>query len=159
MQRTFFHFGGRHLTAVGLAILMLASLGCASDDPSGPDADFTAPSVNTTDPLPEATGVGLITASFSESMLITSIQDSTFTVTGPGREVLPGIVTYNSYTRIAQFLPDHALTSDTGYTAMVTTGVQDLSGNAMAADYSWRFTTSEFGPGRPHHIPTRPEVH
>jgi hypothetical protein len=142
MRSTFARALGRHLTAGSLAMSMLMGLGCDSDDPSGPGSDNTAPTVTTTNPLPGATGVAVITASFSEAMLISSIKASTFYLTGPGTVVIPGSVTYNFETRIAQFVPNNSLAPDTGYTATVTTGVQDLAGNALAADHSWNFTTA-----------------
>ena len=147
MRRTFAHSLGRHLTAGSLALLMLVGIGCDSDDPSGP-SDNTAPTVMTTNPLPGATGVAVITARFSEPMLVSSIESSTFILTGPGTVVIPGTVTYNFETRIARLVPDNSLAADTGYTATVTTGVKDLAGNALADDHSWNFTTSESPSGQ-----------
>ncbi len=143
MRSTFAHSLARQLTAASLALLMLVGIGCDSDDdPSGPGKDATAPTVSAVNPLPGATGVAVITASFSEAMAISSIQSSTFIVTGPGTVLIPGSVTYNSETRIARFVPDNSLAADTGYTATITTGAQDLAGNALDDDHSWSFTTS-----------------
>jgi hypothetical protein len=42
---------------------------------------------------------------------------------------------------IAIFNPTGALAYGTAYTARVTIGVQDVSGNSMASDHVWTFTT------------------
>lgn len=142
MRPTTPHPRRRHLAAASLAILMFVSLGCGSDSTNNPDSDNTAPAVSATNPLPGATGVAVITAAFSEAMLISSIDASNFTVSGPGTVAIAGTVNYDSAARVAQFIPDDALVPDTGYTATVTTGVRDLAGNALAADHSWSFTTA-----------------
>lgn len=43
--------------------------------------------------------------------------------------------------RTATFTPLADLDYDTAYTATITTGVKDLAGNAIEADYVWSFTT------------------
>lgn len=148
MQHTFANSRGRHLAAMSLATLMFVSLGCGTDGPNNPGSDNIAPAVTTTNPLPGATGVAVITASFNEPMRISSVEESTFVLTGPGSVVLPGTVSYSSETQIAHFFPDNALAPDTAYTATVTTGTRDLAGNPLAADHSWTFTTSAFPSGQ-----------
>ncbi len=39
------------------------------------------------------------------------------------------------------FTPSSNLAYSTTYTGTITTGVRDLAGNAMAANYIWSFTT------------------
>jgi hypothetical protein len=43
------------------------------------------------------------------------------------------------------FIPEDTLMSNHTYTATVTTGITDTLGNALAADYSWSFTTLPAG--------------
>ena len=53
---------------------------------------------------------------------------------------ISGTVSYSGTT--ATFTPSANLSvSTTMYTARITTGVQDLAGNAMASDFTWSFTT------------------
>ena len=91
-----------------------------------------------------ATGVGVntpISATFSEAIDASTLNASTFTLTGPGGAVA-GTVTYNASTDTATFTPSTALAYSTTYTATITTGVTDTSGNPLASNYSWSFTTA-----------------
>lgn len=128
-----------------VALLLVAMVGCSDDDPVRPPTDTLAPTVSTTNPLNGSTGVAVITASFSEAMTPSSITASTFTLTGPGATTVAGAVAYNTTTNIATFTPTSALTASTTYTATITTGARDLSGNALASNYSWSFTTAAGG--------------
>ena len=110
---------------------------------TGAVADTTAPTVISTDPVNNATGVStnkIIAVTFSENMDATTIKTSTFTVTKPDTTALAGTVNYSGVT--AQFTPAGVLASNATYTVRVTTGVKDLAGNALAAIYTFKFTTS-----------------
>ena len=121
-----------------IALLLVAMAGCGDDDdPIRPPTDTLAPTVAATNPLNGATGVAVITASFSEAMTASTITTSTFTVTGPGATPVAGTVAYNTTTRIATFTPTSPLTASTAYTATITTGAEDLSGNGLASNYTW----------------------
>lgn len=106
------------------------------------DADTTGPSVRMTNPGDGVTGVALTTdvsVSFDEVVAATTLTPSSFTlVTGDGAVVDATVSTLGSD---ATLTPSVALEPDTEYTATVTTEVTDVSGNALAADYSWSFTT------------------
>ena len=98
--------------------------------------DETLPTITTTSPVNGATNVSInsnITATFSEYMDATSINDTTFIVNG-----VTGIVTFDGST-IATFTPSNPLTYSTTYTATITTGVMDVAGNHIATDYTWTF--------------------
>ncbi len=102
--------------------------------------DATPPTVTVVSPIAGATGVDpatLITATFSEAMLATTISTSTFTVSGG----VTGTVSYDPATWKATFTPSAALANGTNYTVTISTGVKDLAGNAMAAAKVWTFTT------------------
>jgi hypothetical protein len=94
------------------------------------------------------TGVGgicpntLVTATFSEAMTASTINTTTFTLTGPGLAAVPGTVAYVGSSDVATFTPTSALALNTLYTATITTGAQDLSGTPLASDYVWTFTTA-----------------
>jgi len=109
---------------------------------TGAIPDVTPPTVISTDPLNVAIDVALdkqITAAFSEEMDPTTITTATFTLKEGTTEV-SGTVTYAGTT--ATFSPLANLVSNTIYTATITTGSKDLSGNALVNDYVWSFTTA-----------------
>jgi hypothetical protein len=92
----------------------------------------------------------IITATFSEAM-------NSLSVTGPPPPAPPapqftlqetstlayvqGVVTYSAVGNMATFTPNALLTAGTEYTATILTGVMDLEGNQLVANYSWNFTT------------------
>jgi sugar lactone lactonase YvrE len=99
--------------------------------------DTTPPTVTATNPTNGATSVGggtSIQITFSESMLPSSINNTTITVSG-----IAGTVSLNGL--IATFTPTTSLSSSTTYTVTVTTGVRDTSNNALAAPVSFSFST------------------
>jgi len=81
-----------------------------------------------------------VTATFSEAMLASTINTTTFTLTGPGGTAVAGAVTYAAST--ATFTPTNPLALSTLYTATITTGAEDLNGDALANNYVWTFTTA-----------------
>jgi hypothetical protein len=109
---------------------------------TGPAA--TAPVVISTVPVNLATGVPtnqIVSATFSEAMNPATIDAATFTLTAPGAVAVPGTVAYSAAGSVATFTPSSALTTGTLYTATIATGAQDLGGTALAANYTWTFTT------------------
>lgn len=103
--------------------------------------DMTPPEVSATNPANNAIDVSTtsaITATFSEGMDASTITTATFTLSD-GAGAITGTVNYSGTT--ATFTPSDALQYSTTYTATITTGVKDLAGNAMTADYTWSFTT------------------
>jgi hypothetical protein len=136
------HNRKRFFTAWPLAALMVVAAGCnSSDDPVGVP-DTVAPTVSSTNPTEGATGVAVITATFSEAMMSSSISTASFAVSGPGVTPVVGVVTYNTSTHMATFTPTSALAASTDFTATVTTGARDAAGNALANDKMWNFATS-----------------
>ncbi len=135
-----------------LIVLLGTMAGCGSNatSPVAPQGDTVAPTVNSTDPLNGATSVLDITASFSEAMNPSTITAATFTVIGPGASPVTGTIAYSSSLDMASFVPSAALSSNTSYTAMITTGAQDVAGNALAINHAWSFTTkAAIGGGGP----------
>ncbi|MDP3436729.1 MAG: Ig-like domain-containing protein, partial [Bacteroidales bacterium] len=99
------------------------------------------PFVVSTDPLNNAVNVELdkkVTATFNTAMDPLSLNSTTFTVK-QGTIVIAGIVTY--FGNIATFTPNIALSPGTLYTGTITTGVKDVAGNQLSANYNWNFTT------------------
>jgi len=70
----------------------------------------------------------------------TSINPTTFTLTGPGAAAVAGTVSYSTIGETAIFTPSGALAANTAYTATIA-GVSDLAGNALASNFVWNFTT------------------
>ena len=99
------------------------------------------PMVAVTSPTTNETNVALnkiVEATFNMPMNSATITTSSFTLK-QGTSVIPGTVTYNANT--AFFKPTSSLTSNTIYTATITTAVQNLAGVSIATDYIWNFTT------------------
>ena len=100
-----------------------------------------SPTVLSTDPLNNATGVALnkvVAATFSVPMDPLTITTTTFTVKD-GATAVPGAVSYTGST--ASFTPTSALTANTVYTATITTGAKNVAGTPLAANFVWTFTT------------------
>ena len=100
-----------------------------------------SPTVASTDPANLATGVFLnkvVTATFNVPVDPLTVTTSTFTLK-QGTTSIAGSVSSSGST--ASFAPTANLTANTVYTATVTTGIKNTSGNSMASAYSWTFTT------------------
>jgi hypothetical protein len=82
----------------------------------------------------------VISATFNEPLDSSTATSANFIVVGTTQ--VPGTVSYNDATRTITFTPD-SLDSLTTYTAQLTTGIKDLSGNPLTDPYSWTFTTEQ----------------
>ncbi len=132
--------------------LFTATITTGAKDPTGAPLaanyvwTFTTappPTVVSTVPANGATAVALnatVTATFSEAMNPATITATTFTLTGPGATPVPGTVTYAGTT--ATLTPTSPLAAGTLFTATITTGAADPTGNALAANYVWTFTSA-----------------
>ncbi len=101
-----------------------------------------APTVTAVMPANTSTGVAIsstVTATFSEAMNASTITGSTFTLTPQGGSAVAANVSYAA--NVATLTPTLPLANNTTYTATITTGVQSSSGSALAANYTWTFTT------------------
>ena len=101
--------------------------------------DNTPPTVSSTNP---ATGdidipinTAAITATLSETIAPNSLTTTSITITGG----ITGTITLNDQT--LTFQPSGNLTANTIYAVTVKAGLKDLAGNALAANYSWTFTS------------------
>jgi hypothetical protein len=112
---------------------------------TGITTNTTAPTVIATVPASSATLVPTnsnVTATFSKAMdpsTITATSTFTLAVFGAGGAAVQGTVQYAG--TIATFTPTSALAAATEYTATITTAAKDLTGNALAANFVWSFTT------------------
>ncbi len=103
-----------------------------------------APTVSSTSPVADATGVAVdttVSVTFSEAMDAVTITTSSFTL-----DSVSGSVSYDSGTYTATFTPSANLAANTTYTATLSTAITDVAGNPLA-EYSWSFTTVTVTPG------------
>jgi hypothetical protein len=61
-------------------------------------------------------------------MTPSTINATSFLVTGPGAAAVPGSVSYNVSTHVATFSPTNALAAGTPYTATITSAAKDVAG-------------------------------
>lgn len=106
--------------------------------------DTTPPTVASTVPQDAALGVALnasISATFSEAMINSTLNTASYTLRPTaGGATVGGTVSVSGNT--ARFTPSASLAGSTQYTATITTAAKDAAGNALAANFTWRFTTA-----------------
>ena len=110
---------------------------------TGASTDAIAPTVSSTNPLSGAIGVGIdaaVNATFDKAMDSSTLNPATFTLTGPGATVVAGEVSYDVPDQIVTFTPTSALAATTTFTATISNGALDLSGNALPV-LVWTFNT------------------
>ncbi|MDF2388987.1 DUF4082 domain-containing protein, partial [Nostoc ellipsosporum NOK] len=116
--------------------------------------DTTPPTVTTTTPSSNATGVSTvttITATFSEAINPTSINSSSLELRNQGNTLITANVTYDEATRTATLTPTSPLAISTTYNLTIIGGainprVVDLAGNALANNFTFSFTTASTPP-------------
>jgi hypothetical protein len=106
--------------------------------PPPPPTDTTRPRVTSTSPAANATGVAPsanITATFSEAMMSSSINTTTFKLFKKGSTTkLSALVSYDGATKKATLDPTNNLRLGTTYKAVVTTGAKDMAGLQLDQD-------------------------
>ena len=130
----------------GLILVLILGLLAVIGSGSSNTPDETPPTVTVAFPSPAQTDVGLNvqpSVVFSEAMNTATINDTTFTLEETGGAAVAGTVSYSGNTAI--FVPSAPLSASTAYTATVTTGAQDLAGNALSAELGWSFITGTDG--------------
>jgi len=81
-----------------------------------------------------------VTATFATAMTASTINPSTFSLTGPSGAV-PGTVIYNATTNIATLTPSVSLAYGATYTATIAASVTDSLGGPLGMPETWSFTT------------------
>jgi hypothetical protein len=125
-------------------LLILVTTGCKDLDknPGTPGLNLpTVVSVSPSNGTTAACGTTIVNAAFSEAMDPSTINGTTFTLTGPNGATVSGQVSYSSTNNTATFTLSAPLAENTKYTATITTGAKDLYGNAVATNYVWSFTS------------------
>lgn len=118
--------------------------------------DTTPPTVTSTSPTNGATNVSTVTnvtATFSEVMNPTTINTGTFELRNSANALIASTVTYNDATRTAKLIPNSQLATSSTYKAILKGGstdprVKDQAGNALAANFTWTFTTASTLPSQ-----------
>jgi hypothetical protein len=108
---------------------------------TGTEVDGTAPIINSKAPLSDATDVPrnkTVSIVFNEEMDPATINSTTFTLK-QGTSAVAGVVAYTGTT--ATFTSTANLSANKLYTATITTGAKDKTGNALAINSTWNFTT------------------
>lgn len=109
----------------------------------GPAPDTTPPSIVSTVPGTDAADVFIntaITANFSEYIDYSTLSAATFTIRDASNNPVSGNVTGSGWS--ITFTPGAYLSPMETYTATITTGIADPSGNHLLQDHTWSFTTS-----------------
>jgi methionine-rich copper-binding protein CopC len=104
----------------------------------------TVPVVTSESPAPGATGVvntSVVTATFNEPVVASSITTSNFVLKDSKNNVIPAKVSYAASTRTATLTPSSPLSPAMTYTASIS-GVKDGAGRSMSFPFSWKFTVS-----------------
>ncbi len=120
----------------------------AWDFTTGAAPDTTPPTVlpGTLVPASNATNISIfptISVIFSEKVNPLTINSGTVKVSGNGSDV-PGTVTLDNTGTKTIFMLSGPLAYDTTYTVTIAggaSGVKDMAGNALVADYAWSFKT------------------
>ncbi|MCR6719800.1 MAG: Ig-like domain-containing protein [Chitinophagaceae bacterium] len=122
------------------------------------EPDLIAPTITAVTPANNATGVQptiVVTAVFSEELDVATINASTVELRNSANTLIPSTISYNNTTRTLSITPNSSLTGSMVFNVLIkagASGVKDLSGNALATNYTWSFATAStsisiFGPG------------
>ena len=129
-----------------IAFLLLITAGCSDPDESPRTIPgVTPPAVISVGPPQGANGIcpnTIVVATFNQAMNPSTINTTTFTLTGPGTASVTGQVAYDGPSHVATFTPLADLALNTLYTATITTGAKDAFGNPLASNFVWTFTTA-----------------
>lgn len=131
------------LSGLFIIIVLTLTSGCEKTLTGEPKNDNTAPHVISVAPANNSSSINLdskLTILFSEKMSASSFTAQSFTLK-KGTTVLAGNITLNKDS-LAVFTPAQNLENATAYNATLMTNVSDLSGNHIAQEYSWTFTTA-----------------
>ena len=104
--------------------------------------DATPPQVSRVSPEPDTECVApdaFVVAGFDEPLDSTTVDSTTFQLRDDAGRLVSAAVGYDGIT--ASLYPDLPLLLDERYDATLTTGIADLAGNPLAADFSWSFQT------------------
>lgn len=115
--------------------------------PPGVETDTTPPAVRAINPSDGSEGVtrtGAITAEFDEDIFAETVDEDSFTITrSADSNSHSGTVEFDADSNTASFSPNTPLSMLETYSATLGTEITDLSGNALAEEYTWSFTAAD----------------
>ncbi len=138
--------------AAALVLVVLAACGGGLDPILGTPSLARVPSVIATTPVassPAVTGVSTnarVTATFSQPMLASSINATSFTLACPAAAPVAATVSFNATTQVATLTPTSALPPTTTCVATIGSAVQDSAGIALGSAFVWSFVTGAAAP-------------
>ncbi len=128
-----------------LILISVVAFVAACGGGSTTSSDTTALLLSSTSPADGAIDVArdaVVSAEFNEDILNTSVDESSVQLM-LNDEAVEGTVSFDALSNTASLTPSSELALLGEYTATVTTGIADLSGNSLSADQSWSFTVSD----------------
>ena len=126
------------LLAMAGALLAACSSGHnTADAPIPPTVMAVVPAKAST----TAVNTTTVSATFDRAMNATTLNTGSFTLACPAGTPVSGTVSYADASRTATLTPDAMLPADTTCTATITTGAKDTMGVALAANFTWTFST------------------
>lgn len=131
------------MSAEGSGITRLTNNSVWDSDADWAPLDTAPPRIVKVRPAAGATGVPArtnVTATFSEAMKAGSLTRSTVKLVKKGTaRPVAATVAYNPETMTVTLNPSNNLLPRTTYTARITTGAQDATGNALPVSKTWSF--------------------
>lgn len=147
------------LGALFLSLALLPACGRSlvefGKDDNGPNGPPEVIAVVPLDGAVEVPPDTAISATFDRGMNAATIDGTTFTVQ-QGVVSVPGTVTYDAGSETATFTPAATLGTSAEYTATITTGAKDPDGTALAANFTWTFSTGSSAAIPPTVVSTTP---
>ncbi len=143
-----FQRGALYGATLTVLMVTLVAAGCGSSEdvvftgqgsPARPDSPLTVAIVNPGDGAVNVALNAAVFATFNQVVDRTSVSSTTFLVTGPNASPVAGSVTTTGGSAV--FTPSQPFAANTNYTATLTTGLRGENGLALAAPFSWSFTT------------------
>ncbi len=131
------------LTALALSALLhcgnniFKSLEDYNKPPFYLDVLSFAPSDGATEVLLDA----VVTVEFNDSINMSTVGGSTTFIVSDGASVVPGAFSYNTLSKTVTFTPAANFSESVDYSVSLTTGIKNLAGDSMTADFSWAFST------------------
>jgi Big-like domain-containing protein len=135
-----------HLIFISFLFTLLFACGGGGGSGGGGTTDTSAPTVSSTSPENLAFDVdrnSTLTATFDEDIFAITVDVASFSLETSDANIVSGTVSFDGSINVASFSPDNELAMLTDYTATLSTVITDLSGNALAENYSWSFSTAD----------------
>jgi hypothetical protein len=95
-------------------------------------------------PAAGATDVALnsrIDVAFNDNIDMLTVDDATTFTVNDGTGNITGTFVYDTLLKNIEFAPTGGFAVNTTYTVTLSTGIKNIVGESMAADYTWSFTT------------------